>query len=213
MITRVLNITAVKRDLLRLVDADAPDVVVTRGGEPVGRLLPGVQPEVEPRRPALVVLGAKPCEPAVREACCRSIRRVASRFSCLVWVHGGETAAYPDEIADLDILAVETEKTGQPIITSLKAGLSCLPAAGGGWFMYLFLNRPVPPTEIASLLDGIPDAAAKGRGIVVPLRAGSPGHPLIFSLRYKPLIMGTRKELGVPYIIRRHRDDIFFISL
>jgi CTP:molybdopterin cytidylyltransferase MocA len=213
MITRVLNVTAVKRELLRLVDPGTADVVITRGGEPIARLEPGACPEVDLLRPALVVLAAKPCAPAAREDSCRSIRAVASRFSQLVWVHGAATAAYLEVMADLDILAVETEKTAQPIITSLKAGLSCLPTESGGWFMYLFLNRPTPPAEITALLDGIPAAAAKDRGIVVPLRAGSPGHPLIFSLRYKPLILGTRKELGVPHIIRRHRDDIFFLSL
>lgn len=107
---------------------------------------------------------------------------------------------------------METEKKEQPIITFLKAALSCL-AAGDQWFMVDFLNRPASPETLSALVDCLPQAIAQGKGMIVPSRNGKPSHLLVFSLPYKTKIIKTRKELGVPHIVRRHKNDIFYYDL
>ncbi|MBN2332138.1 MAG: hypothetical protein JXO49_08640 [Deltaproteobacteria bacterium] len=211
MIKKVLNITRVKQDLLRLVAMGGGEMVVTRDYEPVATLIPRA-PQMDHAAPVLMVLGAKACQLEVREACYAALRRVAGRFSRIIFVYSRETEGYLDFLGDLDVWAVETEKKEQPIITSLKAALTCL-AAGDQWFMVDFLNRPSSPETLSALVDCIPQATAQGKGMIVPSRNGKPSHPLAFSLPYKTRIIKTRKELGVPHIIRRHRNDVFYHNL
>lgn len=211
MIKKVLNITRVKQDLLRLVASGEDEIVITRDYEPVGMLIPSA-PQMDHAAPVLMVLGAKPCRPEIREACFAALRETAGRFSRIIFVYSLETEGYLDSFADLDIWAVGTEKKEQPIITFLKAALSCL-AAGDQWFMVDFLNRPASPETLSALVDCLPQAIAQGKGMIVPSRNGKPSHPLVFSLPYKTKIIKTRKELGVPHIVRRHKNDIFYYDL
>jgi len=206
LITRVLNITLAKRQLLRLVDEDCGPVLLTKGGQPVATLRP-MKPATEDRPASLVVLGARPCGAAELDESRRNIQKASSLFDSIVWVYGEQTVEYLDPLEDLDILAVENSRSAQPIITSLKAALACLPE-GPGWFMIMLLNRPAPHSLVRRLLQRIDDARALGKSIIIPYKNDKPSHPLLLSLSHKPRIMGTRKELGLPHIIRRHRDDI-----
>ncbi|HDS16727.1 MAG TPA: hypothetical protein ENN66_09025 [Proteobacteria bacterium] len=211
MIRKALNITTVKHDLLRLVAGGGEEIVITKAGVPVATLTPGAAPE-KSKLPVLIMLGAKPCAAELRGQTLELCRLISSRFSLIVWVYSAATAGYLEEITDFDVLAVETTKTEQPIITSIKAGLSCV-SESARWFMYLFLNRPVPAVTINFLLDRLPAARTAGKGIIVPRREKQPAHPLLFSSVYKDRIMRTRKELGMPHIIRRHRHDVMFCDL
>lgn len=76
MIKKVLNITRVKQDLLRLVASGEDEIVITRDYEPVGMLIPSA-PQMDHAAPVLMVLGAKPCRPEIREACFAALRETA----------------------------------------------------------------------------------------------------------------------------------------
>ncbi|HPG32003.1 MAG TPA: hypothetical protein PLQ81_14540 [bacterium] len=39
-----------------------------------------------------------------------------------------------------------------------------------------------------------------------------PSHPVSFSIKYKKYFLSTRKELGVPYLIKKFENDIEYID-
>ncbi|MBW1645685.1 MAG: NTP transferase domain-containing protein [Deltaproteobacteria bacterium] len=205
---KIINITTAKHHLLQLVNDLEEEIIITRDGEPVAVLAPP-RPAAAAGRPVLIVLGARKCSPTASEQSIAAINRAAPLFSKLIVVYSRETEELPARFRHPDLQAVATAKPEQPIVTSLKAGLTgCGPA--DEFFMFTFLSKPLPVQVFATLAAAIAAARRAGKGIIVPRRHGRPTHPLLFAGRYKANIMKTRKELGIPHIIRRHADDIFY---
>ncbi|MBU3956021.1 hypothetical protein KJ633_06120, partial [bacterium] len=56
----------------------------------------------------------------------------------------------------------------------------------------------------------IPIARKKKKGIVITKVNGCPSHPVAMSKKYFKMLLSTRKELGIPYIIRKFKKDIIY---
>ncbi len=205
---KVVNITAAKHNLLKIIGNLEAEVIITRDYEPVAVLAP-LREENSDRRPALIVLGAKPCPEDVSRRSIEQINRAGGLFGKVVVVYSPETEKLLSAFRHSNLLVVATAKKEHPIVTSLKAGLAgCGP--GDNYFMFTFLNQPQPLRVFTLLAAAITRAEEAGKGIIVPRRQGRPTHPLVFAGRYKQNILKIRKELGIPHIIKRHADDIFY---
>jgi CTP:molybdopterin cytidylyltransferase MocA len=208
---KLMNITSAKRDLLRLVNELQGEVIITRDSRPVARLsrLPAAPAT---GKPALILLAARPCEARIKQESIANLDAVADLFSKFVVVYSRETEPELQSFKHHNLFVIETAKPTHPIITSLKAGISGLEESDA-YFMFAFLNRPVVPARCRRLTEALSRAEAEGKGIVVPVVGGRPTHPLVFAARYRENILKIRKELGVPHIIKRHREDIFYVAM
>jgi len=208
---KVINITSAKHNLLKIIAELEEDIIITRDYQPVAVLspLPG---DATQKKPALIVLAAKQCDHHTRMKSINRINDSAKLFNKTVVVHSRETEPYLREFDHHNLLAIETEKKEYPIVTSLKAGIACLERSDT-FFMFSFLNKPITPNTFLRLTAAISKAEKGKKGIIVPVSAGKPSHPLIFSTRYKPNIIKIRKELGIPHIIKRHKEDILYVDI
>lgn len=217
MMRRALNITATKRDLLRLVADGGSDIIITRSGEPQATLQPAYPITGNRELPFLIILAARPSGARQIDKSFALYQRIAPLCQPPVWVYSRETEALlgrvEEELGNHDPIAVECAKSEQPIITSIKAGLTTCALPEKSWFTFLFLSRPPALAALEFIFKQRHAAQAAGKGLIVPTREGHPSHPLLFSAAYKKQILRTRKELGIPHIVKRHRADSFFCEL
>ncbi len=208
---KVINITAAKHNLLKIITELEGEVIITRDCQPVAVLSPLPQNGAR-EKPALIVLAARQCEPPTRKNSLAAINASAGLFGKMVVVYSRETASYLPEFNHHNLLAIETAKEQHPIVTSLKAGISCLDG-NDTFFMFSFINKPVNPEIFQRLTAAIGEAERNKKGIIIPVAGGKPSHPLIFSNRYKANIIKIRKELGIPHIIKRHQKDVLYVDI
>ncbi len=208
---KVINITTAKHNLLKIITELKEDIIITRDYQPIATLSP-ISPNREQKKPALIVLGAKQCESSVRMQSINNINKSARLFSKTIVVYSQETESSLGDFKHQNLMVIATEKKDHPIVTSLKAGIACLDESDT-FFMFTFLNKPVKPDIFRQLTAAISEAAIKGKGIIIPVAAGKPSHPIIFSMNYKKNIIKIRKELGIPHIIKRHQTDILYVEI
>ena len=208
---KVINITTAKHNLLKIIAGLEAEVIITKDYRPVAVLSP-MPKKTARRKPVLLVLAARACDRRVRRQSINNINEVAALFSKTVVVYSRETETYLQEFRHQNLLVMETEKKEHPIVTSLKAGIACL-EENDTFFMFSFLNKPITPDTFRLLTAAIREAETEKKGIIIPISGGKPSHPLIFSTRYKTNIIKIRKELGIPHIIKRHKDDILYVEV
>jgi CTP:molybdopterin cytidylyltransferase MocA len=208
---KVINITSAKHNLLKIITELEGEVIITRDYRPVAVLSPLPGNAVH-KKPALIVLAARQCEPPTMKYSLSAINASAGLFGKMVVVYSRETASYLGGFSHHNLLAIETAKKQHPIVTSLKAGISCLDE-NDAFFMFSFINKPVRTEIFRRLTAAIGKAEDNKKGIIIPVSGGKPAHPLIFSTRYKANIIKIRKELGIPHIIKRHQDDVFYVDI
>ena len=208
---KVINITTAKHTLLKIIAELEEDIIITRDYQPVAMLSPMPQNTAE-QKPALIVLAAKQCGRHTRMESITAINTSAMLFNKTIVVYSRETEPYLGEFGHQNLLVIETEKKEHPIVTSLKAGIACLEASDT-FFMFSFLNKPITQDTFLRLTTAIKEAEIENKGIIIPVSAGKPSHPLIFSTRYKANIIKIRKELGIPHIIKRHKEDILYVNV
>lgn len=208
---KVINITTAKHNLLKIIAELEEDIIITRDYHPVA-MLSSIPQDRAQRKPALIVLAAKQCNRHTRIKSIDAINESAALFSKTIVVYSGESKSYLREFKHQNLLVIETEKKEHPIVTSLKAGIACLETSDT-FFMFAFLNKPIGTDIFQRLTNAINEAKAGKKGIIVPIANGKPSHPLIFSTKYKANIIKIRKELGIPHIIKRHKEDILYVNV
>ncbi len=208
---KVINITTAKHNLLKIIAELEEDIIITRDYQPVAVLsrIPG---DADQKKPALIVLAAKPCDHHTRAKSLAAVNESAALFSKTIVVYSRETESYLRDFNHQNLLVIETEKKEHPIVTSLKAGIACLEESDT-FFMFSFLNKPIKPGIFLRLTAAISKAKREKKGIIIPISGGKPSHPIIFSIKYKANIIKTRKELGIPHIIKRHQEDILYVDI
>jgi CTP:molybdopterin cytidylyltransferase MocA len=208
---KVINITTAKHKLLKIIAELEEDIIITKDYQPVAVLSP-MSRNTAQQKPALIVLAARQCDHHTRMKSITVINGSAKLFNKTVVVYSRETEPYLREFDHHNLLAIKTEKKEHPIVTSLKAGIACLEGSDT-FFMFSFLNKPITRNTFLRLTTAIKEAETEKKGIIIPVSEGKPSHPLIFSTRYKANIIKIRKELGIPHIIKRHKEDILYIDI
>ena len=99
--------------------------------------------------------------------------------------------------------------TGE-LLSSLKAGLTSLPAHIGGALVLLGDQPRITPRVINQVLM----AWAEGRGgIVAPVHAGRRGHPILFERRYWQDILELPDGAAPRDVLRLHRPDLALVEV
>jgi CTP:molybdopterin cytidylyltransferase MocA/antitoxin (DNA-binding transcriptional repressor) of toxin-antitoxin stability system len=214
---KVLNITDARKHLLQLVGSinKTGAAIITKDYKPVAVLssIDGYEDRLKSanRLPALIVLGARSCGKAAAFKSIKSINAAAAgSFSKIIFVYGPETEKYCRLFQAKDLRFVFNEKNDQPIITSVKRALTAVSEADE-FFVITFLSQ-TQPKEILIRLSGKTAGQPRNR-IIITRKNGMPVHPVAFSRDYIKTFIETRKELGIPHIVKKFSKDVGYMDV
>jgi len=211
----VENATNVRKNFLKVLsrlNKGNTDLIITRDYKPCAVLIPirGFESHFKNRKgTALIVLGARKCNSKTALKSILLINQAENIFSKIIFVCGTETKKYAEFFKSKDLRIVQNEKTRLPIITSLKQGITAL-SSDDDFFVFTFLSKPVPLKNFETLIKTVRNSRKTGKGIVILKIKGLPAHPVAISSKYFNIILKIRKELGLPYIIKKFRQDITY---
>ena len=212
-IVSVENVTNIRKKFLRIID-EKKTYVISRDSAACSVLMPVEEYEElvaagRENLPALAVLGARACG---REKALETAGAVSSsekHFSKIIFVCGRETEKYGKLFKAVDVRRVFNEKPEMPIITSLKLAVTAL-SPGDDFLVFCFLSKPPAKNVLNKMAKRISVARKNKKGIVITKVGGRPSHPVAMSKKYFKMLLSTRKELGIPYIIRKFKKDIIY---
>jgi len=207
LIKEIRNITNVRQNLPALLDGLEKEIIVTKNYRPRAVISP-LKEDDDPR-PALIILGTKTgSDKRARETIDR-INEVAGIFARIVFVCSDQTREYALQLKTDDLRLITNEKIEYPIISPLKDGLGGLNPADD-YFVFTFLSSPDSALRLEELCSGIEEAREKGKKVVMLTSDGEPTHPIALSTDLRDVIIKTRKELGIPYLIRKYENEILY---
>ncbi len=206
----IRSTTAVRQNLTSLLDGLEDEIIITKNYRPRARLCP-LAADTD-SRPALILLGTRSREKKLSRETIRNINRQEELFSRVIFVCSEETRPLAPEIKIDDLRLIRTDRKEEPIISPLKAGLSGL-NPGDEFFIFSFLSAPGAPARFSPLIEGIRQARERQKLLVIPRLDGEPTHPVAISTELKKEIIDTRKELGIPYLIRQFEDELHYLDI
>ncbi len=212
--------------LMRLLAGlDVPREAITGMGvggllmEIVTRPQPRTEPPViAPRRIAAVVLAAGRStrmggpNKLLAEIARRPLIRIAveaalaSRAKPVIVVAGHQRDHVEKVLAGLPARLVHNPDFAQGLGTSLKAGISAVPADADGAVVCL---GDMPQVD-AGLIDRLIAAFDPDRGalVVVPTFEGKRGNPVLWSRRFFPDLMAIEGDVGARHLIGRYGEAV-----
>ncbi|MFA5778564.1 MAG: NTP transferase domain-containing protein [Elusimicrobiota bacterium] len=162
------------------------------------------------RMPALMVLGAKKCPDTDVSKTINVLNFVCKKYySKIIFVYGNDTKKYRSNFKTDDLRIVYNKRSNLPIITSLKCGITAL-SLSDKYFVVVFLSQPQGKKTLITMSNV---AIKSGNKIIISRRNGKPIHPIAFSADCKDILLKTRKELGIPYIIKKFKNEIKYIDI
>ena len=213
--SNVENATNVRKrflELLSRINKENTDLIITRDCKPCAALISIKNFEARLRngkRTALIVLGARKCNNKNALKSITLINKSAKYFSKIIFVYGAGTKKYTKLFKSVGLRIVQNKKIRLPIITSLKQGITAL-SPDDDFFVFTFLSKPVSLKNFEALVKAICKSRKTGKGIVILKIKGLPAHPVAISSKYFNVILKIRKELGLPYIIRKFKNDVTY---
>ena len=133
-----------------------------------------------------------------------------SSVADVVVVVGHEGERVTEALAGLPATVVANDEHEAGMLSSVRCGLRALGAPCEA-VMVALGDQPGVTSELA---DGLTRAfAATDKGIVVPVCDGKWGHPLLFSNRHCPEVLGRFGNVGLRGLLRAHPDDILELAV
>ena len=210
---RVENATSIRKLFLKVI-ASGKSYIVSKDFSAQSVILPvSVFEKLIPREknnlPALAVLGARPCDEKKAEKTIASINSAKKYFSKVVFVFGEKTEKYVKHFCVNDVRIVFNKNSHLPMVTSLKLAITAL-SKSDKFLTFCFLSKPCTQKLLKTISKKAADSQKMKKGIVITKISGSPSHPIAFARKYFKTLLSTRKELGIPYIIRKFKRDIVY---
>ncbi len=206
----IRSTTSVRQNLTSLLDGLEDEIIITKNYRPRAMICP--LEEDNDSRPALILLGTRSREENLSRETIRNINRRGELFSRVIFVCSEETRPLAADIKTDDLRVIRTDRKEEPIISPLKAGLSGL-NPGDKFFIFSFLSAPGAPARFPRLIEGIRQARNRQKLLVIPRLDGEPAHPVAISTELQKEIIDTRKELGIPYLIRQFEDELHYLDI
>ncbi|MGQ7793486.1 NTP transferase domain-containing protein [Faunimonas sp. B44] len=146
-------------------------------------------------------------EPLVRRSAAAAL---ASRASPVVVVTGHMRDRIEAALAGLDVATVHNADYAEGLATSLKTGISALPADAAGAIVLL----ADMPGITAAIIDRLIAAFDPDRpGIVLPTVEGKRGNPVLWSRHFFPELLATSGDVGARHLIARHADAVRTVEI
>jgi CTP:molybdopterin cytidylyltransferase MocA len=207
----VYNITFVKNNFLDIINNIQDDIIITKNYIPVAKIKKNKSSPNSKKKISLIVLGSKKCDNKTTIKSIKTYNRLYSYFNNIVFVYSAATEPYINKFKNKNLIISFNEKTAHPIITALKKGVSGL-IDNEDYFMITFLNKNITENRFKKILNAI-DKPNPNKNIFIPQFKNEATHPIVFSNKYIEKIIKTRKELGIPYILNKYKNDIYFVNI
>jgi len=166
--------------------------------------------KIKKNNAALVIVAAKNCDENIAVEAIAQINELLKSknnpYSKIIFVYGKKTEKYLNDIKVEHLYTIENEKFNFPLITSIKCAMSGLLNENN--FVITFISRAISKSDLLKVAYA---ANTSKKGIIIALKDNKPAHPISFSISYKKYFLSTRKELGVPYLIKKFKNDIEYI--
>ncbi|MDO8734672.1 MAG: type II toxin-antitoxin system Phd/YefM family antitoxin [Elusimicrobiota bacterium] len=213
----IINITNIRGKLLKTVDnlRKNRNIIITRNYKPAAVLVDIKEYEKKylqnnTRMPALMILGAKKCDPKTAIQSVNTTNSVCDKYySKIIFIYGNDTKKYCSKFKTIDLRTVYNKKNNLPVITSIKCGINAL-SSSDKYFVVVFLSQPQDKKTLITMSNA---AIKTGNKIIISRRNGKPVHPIAFSADCKNILIKTRKELGIPHIIKKIKDKIMYVNI
>lgn len=125
------------------------------------------------------------------------------------------TGAYEEDVSaalsDYNVSFTYNPNFGEGLATSLRRGLSALPADADGVVVCL-ANDPAPSTMVIDALINAFDPQ-QGRGLCIPMRQGHRGQPLLIGRRYFAEIHEHEGDTGARYLTGDYPADVIEVTI
>jgi molybdenum cofactor cytidylyltransferase len=156
-------------------------------------------------RPKLVLPygGGTIIEAVVRSA-------ISSRADRTVVVLGANGPEIEEKIAGFNVERVVNSRYKEGMFSSIRTGLSALPASARAAVFILGDQPGVPGSAIDALVEAY---HRERKGIVLPVFQGRRGHPLLIDLKYRREIMALPPGTGMRGLLQNHPEDILEVSV
>ncbi|TAK47917.1 MAG: 4-diphosphocytidyl-2C-methyl-D-erythritol kinase [Xanthobacteraceae bacterium] len=154
------------------------------------------------------LLAAAGDKPLVRHA---AEQALASRLRPVIVVTGHQRAEVEAVLGGLEVHFVHNPDFAEGIASSVRAGIAAVPAEAEGAAVCL---GDMPLVE-AALLDRMADRFAPDHGalIVVPVRDGRRGNPVLWSRRFFPELMLLAGDVGARHLLERYREAVAEVAV
>ena len=215
----IINITNIRDRLPKTIDGlrrdSAGKIIITKDYNTAAVLMDISEYESKylsknRRMPALLVLGAKKCPDTYAFKTINSINSICKKYySKVIFVYGDATKKYRSNFKTDDLRTVYNKKSNLPIITSLKCGITAL-SSSDKYFVVVFLSQSQDKKTLMTMSNA---AINSGNKIIISRKSGKTVHPIVFSADYKNILIKTRKELGIPHIIKKFKDKIMYVDI
>ncbi len=136
---------------------------------------------------------------------------LASRARPVIVVIGHQRERVEAALEGLPVEFVHNAAFADGLGTSLKAGISALPAQSDGVIVCL---GDMPQVD-AAMIDRLVGALAPDKGalIVVPTIAGQRGNPVVWSRRFFSDLMAVEGDIGARHLIGRYSEAVIEVPL
>jgi molybdenum cofactor cytidylyltransferase len=138
-------------------------------------------------------------------------RLLASRARPIIAVLGNQADAVDAALGRLPIERVRNPDYGDGLSTSLRRGLTALPADIDGVVVCLGDMPLIAGRDIDRLIAAF--NPLEGRAIVVPTRRGKRGNPLLWSREFFSEMMTLAGDMGARKLIEEHPDRVSEIEM
>lgn len=136
---------------------------------------------------------------------------LASAARPVLVVTGHMSAEVRAALAGLDVTFVDNPAYRDGLSTSLKAGLSALPAGLDGALVALGDMPRVSGKDIDRLIAGF--APKEGRAIVLPTYRGKRGNPVLFATRFLNELRNVEGDVGARHVIGQNGEEVAEVDL
>lgn len=110
-----------------------------------------------------------------------------------------------------DVRVVKNSHYSQGLASSLKLGLSSLSAEIDG-AMIILADMPFVGTDLIDRLIGAL-GSAKGKDIIVPVKSGRFGNPVIWPARLFPEMMKLKGDAGAKILLSRFAENVITVPV
>jgi molybdenum cofactor cytidylyltransferase len=131
---------------------------------------------------------------------------LAARYAPVVVVTGHMGEEVAAALAGLDLRLVHNARFAEGLSTSLAAGIAALPAEADGALVALG-DMPAASPELLRRLAATFDPGV-GRAIVVPVREGRRGNPVVWARRFFPALEALEGDAGAKSLIGENAEVV-----
>lgn len=150
-------------------------------------------------------VSGKPIVRHVVEAALGSVARP------VIVVTGHRADAVKEALQGLDVSFVQNADYAEGISTSVRSGIGALAADVDGAVVALGDMPELTSSHIDRLIAAF--SPKDGRSIVVPVRDGRRGNPVLWGAQYFAEMRGLAGDVGAKHLIARHADAIVEVDL